>query len=206
MPLDPAFEGPLQGCFHLGDLDAHPQSVIGIWSDSRIAYVNPAWAGFAMENQGNPAIGACWGLGSDYLASISLALRPFYERLLERAPRPERSLHPVVHEYECSSATTYRRFVMQVYALPVGVGFVIVNSLVVDEPHDPIARPPHAAIDAHYRNANGTIVQCAHCRRVRHVEALARWDWIPTWVKRSPAVTSHGLCPICSEYYYPNAP
>ena len=203
MRLDPAFSAALQQRFQLSDLDAHPESVLGLSADSRIAYFNPAWLGFATDNQGNPLIGAQWGLGAGYLDSISPTLRPFYKLLLQRAPSPDRSLHPSRHEYECSSASDYRRFEMHVYALPRAAGFVIVNSMVVERPHDPAERPAHAPSSDNYCRTDGVIVQCAHCRRVQHSIQLVRWDWVPTWVDRAPANTSHGLCPMCSDYYYP---
>jgi hypothetical protein len=202
--VDADFAALLGPRFRLEDLDQEPASVFGLWPDGTIAYTNPAWRAFASANEGQPAVEREWGLGARYLDAITDALRPFYEDLLARAPDAGTSLHPAFHQYECSSATVFRRFGMQVYALDGRAGFIIVNSLLVEAPHDDAVRPPHAADPASYVNARGIIVQCSHCRRVQHAVHPTRWDWVPGWVDRSPAATSHGICPVCFEYYYPD--
>jgi hypothetical protein len=202
--VDADFEH-LLGCrFRMEELASDPASVFGLWPDLRLAYVNPAWTTFAAANGGQPEIAHSWGLGARYLDAIAQPLRPFYRGLLARAPEPESSRHPLAHEYECSSATEFRKFSMQVYALPGRAGFIVVKSLVVEVPHDPVERPPHEADPARYVDARGVIVQCCHCRRVQRGDDPTRWDWVPAWVERSPSATSHGICATCFEYYYPD--
>jgi hypothetical protein len=201
--IDADFGDVLGSRFRVEDFDPDPASVFGLWPDSRLAYFNSAWTTFAAANGGQPAIGQSWGLGARYLDAIAEPLRPFYRGLLAGAPEPESSRHPVAHQYECSSATRFRMFNMQVYALPERAGFIVVNSLVVEVPHDPDVRPPQAAEPQRYLDAQGTIVQCCHCRRVRRGDDPAQWDWVPAWVERSPTGTSHGICAICLGYYYP---
>jgi hypothetical protein len=29
------------------------------------------------------------------------------------------------------------------------------------------------------------------------------WDWVPGFLARLPENLTHGLCPICFRYYYP---
>jgi hypothetical protein len=96
----------------------------------------------------------------------------------------------------------YRRYVMQVYALEHGAGFLVVNSLLIERAHDPLAAVP-AQREEDYRDENGLLCQCSHCRRYRCMRVAERWDWIPAWVRRQPARTSHGLCRVCFDYYYP---
>lgn len=143
--IDANFAARLAPHFRLEELERYPATVFGLWPDFRLAYLNPAWTAFADVNGGQPSVTSTWGLGTRYLDAIAEPLRPFYERLLARAPEPGASLHPVSHQYECSSATLFRKFSMQVYALPEGAGFVIVNSLLVETPHDASGRPPHSA-------------------------------------------------------------
>lgn len=200
---DPEFEAKLDAFFSQEELDRHPDTVCGLWPDTRLAYVNPAWERFAEENGGQPGIRERWDLGARYLDAVPESLRPFYEDLLKEAPERGETLRPLTHEYECSSAESYRKYHMQVYALPNREGYVIVNSSVVEQPHDAKERPAYSPEADVYADVDGTIRQCAHCRRVQRTEGTDAWDWIPAWVERCPESTSHVLCPICFDYYYP---
>ncbi len=202
--IDANFAARLAPHFRLEELDRYPASVFGLGPDSRLAYFNPAWTAFADANGGQPRVASTWGLGTRYLDAIAEPLRPFYERLLAGAPEPGASLHPVSHQYECSSATLLRRFNMQVYSLPGGAGVVVVNSLLVEMTHDASVRPPQSADRGRYLDPRGIIVQCSHCRLVQRAADPTRWDWVPAWVEHSPSETSHSVCHLCFEYYYPD--
>lgn len=204
MPIDPKFAALMLPRFRLEDLDRETASVFGLWPDARLAYTNSAWRAFAQSNGGQPAIAKHWDLGASYLDAIANPLRPFYEDLLTRAANVAgTSLYPIPHEYECSSADVFRKFAMHVYPLDGRSGFIVVNSLIVETPHDSITRPSHAPETSCYANEKGIILQCCHCRRVRRADDSTRWDWVPAWVEQSPAATSHGLCDVCFNYYYP---
>jgi hypothetical protein len=202
----PEFETLARRFFDLEELDRHPSSVLGLSGGFELVYLNPAWDEFARENQGQPAIGRFWDLGAGYFDAIAEPLRPFYRRLLSLAPDPGATPHPVSHEYECSTAVSFRKFNMQVYSLGQAMGFMIVHSLLVRRFHDPGERQPLTADYALYTDANGIIHQCCHCRRVRTVTKQVRWDWVPAWVEKRPADASHTICPICFNYYYPDEP
>jgi hypothetical protein len=191
------------------DADAlreNPESVFAIDREGHVIFVNDGWDRFASENRDDSEKAPAWGVGSDFFAAISEPLRPFYRRLLDQAPLYGRSVRPLTHCYECSSPSVYRKFNMQVYALPGDQGHLIVNSLIVERPHDPTSRSSHTPDPRHYTDAQGLIRQCAHCRRVQNANETARWDWVPAWVARPPSNTSHGLCPVCSLYYFPDEP
>jgi len=185
-------------------LEIHTGSVVGLRADASIAYVNPAWVAFAQENGGGPAIRDSWGLGRSYLESIRGPLRLFYEGLLQNAAIAEESLHPPVHEYECSSARVYRRFAMHIYAFPKRSGWLIVNSLLAEFPHGEL-RIGELANFENYVSTAGLITQCANCRRVRHAVEHERWDWVPTWIEHPVDGVSHGMCPICVSHYWPKS-
>jgi hypothetical protein len=197
----PDFE-PLLEQFDRRSLDDSPGAVFGLWDDYRLVYANRAWFRFAAENGGEPTISARWTLGCSIMNAVPEILRPHYFDLYAmsniRAPRIS---GPVSREYECSSAEAYRRFMMQVYALDHGRGFLVVNSLLIERAHDP--GTVLAPLVADYLDQNGLFCQCSHCRRYRCTRETGRWDWMPEWVKRQPAGSSHGLCQICFDYYYP---
>jgi hypothetical protein len=61
------------------------------------------------------------------------------------------------------------------------------------------------AIEGLYRDERGLIVTCSSCRRVRRARpGVAQWDWVPAYVERMPDGVSHGLCELCSRFYYPS--
>lgn len=189
--------------FRLEELERHPASVFGLSPDLRISYVNPAWQRFAVQN-GAAADADRWGIGTAYLQTIPEPLQPFYAELLQRAVTESDSMRPVTHVYECSTAELFRQFRMQVYALPEQRGFVVVNTLAVEKPHDPDLRPEHAPDVSRYMDARGRLVQCAHCRLVASADRPGVWDWVPQWVDRCPPNASHGICPMCVDYFYPD--
>lgn len=200
---DPRFAELAGRCFHWDDLERHPWPVAGLWPDGVIAYVNPAWSAFAHDNGGGAAVDGEWSLGANYFAAITDKLRPFFSDLLAKAPTIEQSLTPHTHEYECSSAEEYRRFALQVYALPARCGYMLVHSLLVAMPHDAVTHHPRLPERAHYETADGTLKQCAHCRRIEHRTQAGRWDWVPAWIREPPARISHTICAICYGFYYP---
>lgn len=194
---------PLLERFDRRALDGNSSVVFGLWADYRLGYANTAWFHFAGENGGEPAISIRWPLGSSIMSAVPAILQPFYFNLYARAiNREPRITAPVSHEYDCSSAEAYRRFMMQVYALDHDRGFLVVNSLLIERAHDAGAAVP-APREEEYRDENGLLCQCSHCRRYRCTRVAERWDWIPAWVRRQPARTSHGLCRVCFDYFYP---
>jgi hypothetical protein len=195
---DPRFE-PLLRSFDTDELENAPSSVYATWRDFSLAYLNPSWFRFAQENGGEPAISKEWGLGASVLEAIDPALRSFYEDgMLESL----RSSKPWAHRYQCSSAQRYREFSMQVYPLQDRCGFLVVNALVVEKPHDAGEHIAFRPIEALYTDADGLIVQCVHCRKIRRANETRRWDWVPAWVERAPENASGGLCRPCYDFFF----
>lgn len=203
--VSPGFDQALIG-MTLDRLDRDPAVIYGLWADLTFAYFNPAWFRFAARNGGEPAVSRRWPLGTSVMDVVPDALKPFYRdmyaRCLQGRGAPGHQLHPAVHEYDCSSPDQYRRFAMTLYGLDAGRGLVVLNSLLVERPHDAGVRSP---ADADYRDPNGFYHQCSHCRRYQNFSEADRWDWVPDWVRRQPPGTSHGLCLVCFNYYYPGA-
>ena len=195
MECDPDFLHLLVD-FDLQALELNRESVYGCWSDWRLAYVNRGWSKFAEQNHGESL--RDWPLGRRVLDSIPDPLLPYFELNMQRCLSEDR---PWEHDYECSSATTYRLFHMITFPLAKGAGFLVVNSLRQESPHSRIPSPP---CDDIYRNSFGIMTQCCHCRRIRRAGAALVWDWVPEWVESQPSHLSHGICEPCQGFHYPN--
>lgn len=200
----PDFAKLLTG-FDLAAMDQHAGSVYGLWPDLSLAYLNQAWFRFASENNGEPAISAHWSLGAPYMAAIPEPLQPFYTDIFTTAltSTPVPTSRPLQHEYECSSASLYRRFLMTIYPVKNGAGLLVVNTLSAECPHEASDRPPHPANPEVYADQDGIVRQCTHCRRIQVAATPALWHWVPAWVEHCPPSTSHTLCNFCLDYYYP---
>ena len=199
--MSPGF-GKLLKPIGVDSLETHKGTIFGIWPDRRLAYFNPWWFRFAVENGGEGSIPLDWALGRSVMDSVPDSLGDFYENLyrsvLDRDPA---SGSPVQHEYECSSAEIFRRFLMTLYRLGNQEGILVVNSLVIERPHDKAVRPPREPLPDAYSDEGGFIHQCASCRRVMNMKETGRWDWVPAWVARPPTRTSHTLCDTCMPFF-----
>ncbi|HQQ62538.1 MAG TPA: hypothetical protein PLF22_03090 [Pseudomonadales bacterium] len=196
------FKDRIACLFEYDKLEQERAVVFGLTENFTIAYFNPYWTVFAQENGGQPAIGLSWGIGSRYFDAIPDVLHDYYLRLFASAAQPAVSKYPTTHLYECSSPDTFRKFAMQLYALPEKSGFIVVNSLVVEVPYNDVeARSAHFDIHT-YRDSHGIIHQCCHCRKIKAITDGRRWDWIPVLVKASHPDISHTICPVCFGYYH----
>jgi len=202
----PGFARLLEG-FSLVDIENHAGVVYGLWPDGALAYVNPSWFDFARHNQGEPAISAQWNLGRNVLDAIPEVLKGFYTDLLKASPTAPGDkadfVHPQTHEYECSSPDLYRRFAMTLYNLRAGEGLLVVHTLQVERSHSPAEPTLETPEPGLIQDANGIVKQCAHCRRIQVVGGSNHWRWVPVWVEKPPAATSHTLCNFCLDHYYP---
>lgn len=202
MHILPEFE-PYLDAFDLQALEHEAGSVYGLYEDGRLAMYNQAWVDFALANGG-----ANYTLAADTLGlSVFDALKgPLRDHFIARCQEVLSHQRVWTHRYECSSAEIYRVFHMSIYPLKrprvCMRGLLLVNSLVVEMPHDPEQRPICEPLLERYETSESLVVQCSHCRRVRR--AMERsWDWVPDLVKFCPENVSHGLCEVCLDYYYP---
>ncbi len=167
----------------------------------RLVYCNPAWDLFAIGNCGESAV-ASRVVGINLMDVVPGALRSFYDQLFEIA-RVTLQVWP--HDYECSSATLYRLFRMEVRPMPTA-GFILVHALRIEKPHasDRTSCLPSAE---RYINAEGNVTMCAHCRKTKRVAEPQVWDWVPEYLgTRAPrANIISGLCGPCLAYFYPRA-
>ncbi len=166
--------------------------------DLTLAYVNLGWTQFAAQNGGEPTISLNWPIGSCVLEAMAASLRPFFAENFAKCLRERR---PWEHHYECSSPDLYRSFVMMTYPVGAGEGLLVVNSLAQETLHTRCVCEPREIL---YRDQHGSILQCAHCRRVKRCGVKPRWDWVREWVTTCPTNTNHGLCEPCFGFYYRN--
>jgi len=200
----PGFD-ELMGEVRLKRLEKHAGTVYGIRPDYCLAYFNPAWQKFALDNGGEPAISRQWGLGTPVMKAVPKELKEFYENFFARSFKSDPLIgQPPHHEYECSSAETYRKLMMTCDVLREGKGLIIVNSVLVERPHDPQEHASQQADKSIYMDRNGLVCQCVHCRRVLNLKVEKRWDWVPQWVADAPPKTSYSLCETCFGSYYPD--
>ena len=211
--IAPGFRDKITPFFSLSEFEEQKGTVFGLWDDYRLAYLSPSWFVFAEQNGGAAEIELHWQLGRQYFDAIPPVLHDFYRKLFESAQVPGKSLNPVSHVYECSSPDTFRKFNMQVYALPEKCGYIVVNSCVVEVPHDGHSYIVPAdsslltgrkSLTNEYVDEFGFLRQCCHCRRIKNLQSAGYWDWIPDLVASPSLETSHTICPICYDYYYPD--
>jgi hypothetical protein len=194
---DPSFERLLAG-FYRQPLDQGDDVIYGVWPDLTLAYSNARWTRFAIENDGADVLRR-WPLGASVRSAFGPALDPFYTRAFGEVLATGTIWQ---HTYTCPSPLQMRWFNMR--ALPLGSeGLLVCHSLVsAADIAGPRRRRPSAAP---YRDANGMVTQCAHCRRVQVATAqLAEPDWhhVPAFIKLAPPRTTHSLCPICFMYHF----
>lgn len=182
--------------FKIPALQESQDVVYGLWPDLSLAFANAAWARFAEDNGGEPAISKRWGPGSRILDAIPQPLKAFYESHFRACLSLER---PWEHVYECSSPDALRMFHMT--ALPIGGGkaILVINSLRIEKPMD---RENAEPVETTYRNRYGLMIQCAHCRRFRRAASETTWDWVRDWVRTPRENISHGICEPCLGFYY----
>jgi hypothetical protein len=197
--LTPAFGALLAG-FDLDALARQPDTIIGLDADLRLAFLNPAWFAFAEANGGGPAIARDWGLGRCVLDACPPVIREFYARALTNVLQEDKHWD---HDYECSSPEVGRHMRLSAYPLRDRGGLLVVHALIVATPRDTGQFAGTTIAPADYADGNGIVHQCSHCRKIRRTSGPRHWDWVPELVTNPSANTSHDLCDVCLDFYYP---
>ena len=185
------------------DLQSKSSVIYGLESNYAISFLNSGWFQFAQRNGGEPLVSTKWGIGSNVLDAVPDGLRSFYKALYDRTLSLQWTpFRPVQHEYECSSKSKYRLFLMTLYPIEEINGVLVVNSLRISRPHEASIMSHHDQLETEYLNDDGVIRQCMCCRKVSHAKEEGRWDFIPEWVEQYYPQISHGLCGFCIHHYY----
>lgn len=203
--IAPDFE-PLLDSFDLDILDTHRSCIYGIRKDLTLAYTNATWVRFAVDNNAPPQlIDANAVLNRSILEFLYGPMRSYYKTLYRHVLENNK---PHTHEYECSSPELIRFYHMEILPLPPDSddpqGLLIINSL--SAPIQPSTRKnPVTPVDhTVYVDEHGQMTSCSNCRRFLRRDQTDMWDWIPCYLDDPPAPISHGICPVCLDYYYPN--
>ena len=168
-------------------------TLVAVDPEGTILWVNPAWWRFAQDNGGQQVL-TRYGIGSSYYDGIGGNLRDYFVSAFRDALARMRVFE---QDYECSSPDTQR--LMRLRALPIRDGGLLLEHTCIAE----IERPEGGAspVEVRYLNAHGVIVQCSNCRRIRRKDE-AVWDWVPSWVASPHSAISHGLCAVCTGFYW----
>jgi len=185
---------PSGGSIPLSTLEASQDVCCHLDAELRITYCNPAWDRFALANSGGFAL-SHRVVGSMIMDFVPSELIEFYSAMFADARDAV-----IAFDYECSSPDLYRRFQMQILPVEQPTGYMVINSLRIEEKMQ--GRRPALTLCPEYVSDAGIVTVCSHCRRSRRVDAPDQWDWVPANLKPSQLNVSHGLCPTCHAYFY----
>ncbi len=164
----------------------------------RIAQCNRGWDRFAAAN-GGVGISRMEIQGRNIFEFIPDALVRFYHDKYSEALRTGLWIG---FDYECSTPDVFRLYHMALRAIETS-GLLVVNSHL--EGHRAPSSPAQESLaDSSYSSPGGYITMCAHCRRTRRLESRDTWDWVPRFLRETGRKVTHGLCPRCIAYLYPD--
>lgn len=167
-------------------------------SDLRIAECNLGWDKFAAAN-GGVGISRAEVRGHSIFEYTPAVLVEFYQKKYAEALRVG---HWIGFDYECSTPDAFRQFHMALRSVEAS-GLLVVNSHLPDQ-RAPLAPPTEALADLAYMSPGGFITMCAHCRRTKRQDGSNTWDWVSRFLRETGRNVSHGLCPRCTAYLYPD--
>lgn len=166
-------------------------------------FVNEAWNrdGSAAAHDGRGLVGTSW-LDRFDCAEVRRLHAEFLFHALKPAPgaRPRPEVHIV--ERNTSTSAVLVAMKMEPVLLDGGpVAVAITHTPVRERPIDEVYPVVEREL-AEYRAADGTVTQCACCRRVKDPTEADRWDLVARLVETPPAGAAQGLCGMCRELHY----
>lgn len=197
IPLVRTFTDPARELLRGFELDVLENSTsLGYLIDDRLrlVYVNKQFQ-LNAEANGAPDLIDRFPHGSLLLEAISGPQKQYFEKLYRNALK---SKEPLKVDYDCPTQSRHQEFRMILYPLNSGRGVYAEHSLVVSRDLNREAIPfnPDWFLDKD-RLAH----QCGHCRRTLNV-TTGTWEWVPDLFGHNQV--SHGLCPTCLNYHYPD--
>lgn len=188
-------------------LDQEAHVVMLVENDGTISFLNREWT---LSAHRDSAPGGCDPkavLGRPYLDFVAGAIRPHVAEAFNRAAALSPGFDSVWLHGECNTSTLRRLLTTRISPLWEQGGEGNAAGLLVHHQLRVVG-----ALDAHYalvehaidalRDDRQLIVQCGCCRRVREPQS-GRWSMCVALLQVSAKDTSHGLCELCVETYYP---
>lgn len=166
--------------------------------DLRIADCNVGWDKFAIAN-GGVGISREEIRGRNIYELIPEVLVQFYRDKYSEALRTRLWIG---FDYECSTPEVPRLYHMALRSIESS-GLLVVNSRLTSQ-RAPLDHSGEVLADEAYISPGGFITMCAHCRRTRRQYSPDAWDWVPRFLRDAGRKVSHGLCPRCKSYLYPD--
>lgn len=171
-------------------------TVAALWPDFTIAYVNPAWRRFALDNGGEPEISRNWSLGACAMDAIAASIRPYYEDRFRQCFVTRQTWRL---DYECSSADRFRIVQMRAFPTPGHEALIVIHTTRADFR---CVREEGPARESCYRQSDGRLRQCCGCQKFQRCDGSGQWDWVRGWIRQRPADIFETLCESCEIFYF----
>lgn len=186
-------------------LDGEPSVVALLDAAGLVRYLNRAWTASAERDRAPASCRAERVLGRRYLDFIAGELRQHFAAALRRSIALGPGFRSVWMHGECNTPELSRLLTTRISTLwrerDVD-GHLIHNEVDVLGPLEARYRPTDLPVDR-LRDEHGLVVQCGCCRRVQ-LPASDRWVMHLDLLASPAPGTSHGLCGLCLETYYPD--
>lgn len=179
--------------------------VLGL--DGTIGFLNREWTLCSVRDGDPPGCRAEAVLGRSYLDFVVGPLRAKVAEAFERAAALPSEFGAIWLHGECNSVRECRILTTRISMLRSNgtegdsTGFLVLHSLRVVGALSDFYALVQPDLEA-WRGERGLILQCGCCRRVRE-PATAQWSMCVQLLEHSAEGTSHGLCELCLETYYP---
>ena len=160
----------------------------------KIKYCNPAWDRFA-HNNGGHRLTTATVMGLPVWDFTPWELQPFFAMVFDYV-LSRRDVWR--HTYDCSSPRAHRLCEMSVHPLSKPEGYLITNSVLIQEPHGHTYDPN----PLRYYDSTSKVHICSHCRCTRAVADPMSWDFVPSHLGLPLDQVDSGLCPLCRAYLY----
>ncbi len=187
-------------------MDADSGVVVLLSLELVILRLNRQWDIQAARDGASAGIAPEQMLGRQYLDFVVGPQREQLEQAFREAAALPRWTDSIWLHGECNTPMLRRLLTTRISPLWTGEvrplrGYLVHHELRVT-----------GALGSHYpltvvnpddlREPDGRLVQCSCCRRVREPHS-GRWVMSVALLERSDPRTSHGLCALCLETYYP---
>ncbi|XOV91079.1 MAG: hypothetical protein ACFHWX_12800 [Bacteroidota bacterium] len=186
--------------FDFNTLEESVDTIYALNSNLEFIYFNPQYIKFAQENGFKGDILEKFPIGSSIGQVLKGdVLREFY---LQNYQKSLSENVPWTFEYKCSTPSIFRAYQQRTYPIVESECIVILNSLIAERPIREVFTHDHEPNEEIYLQTNGLIYQCSNCRRTQQSKDSEKWDWVSKYIEKMSLKISHGICPLCFDYYW----